>query len=112
MRKAPGCVLGILPTVATPSDLRGQELGQRRHPRAQGRSWDESPCPVVAFDKHPLKDAQQLPSAESLYDAQETCGALLILVASFLGRQPPLWNQGRQKRDPQAAQGGEGHVSL
>lgn len=63
---------------------------------------------MITFDKHPLKDAQQLPSAESLYNAQETCGALLILVASFLCRQPPLWNQGRQKRDPQAAQGGKG----
>lgn len=67
---------------------------------------------MIAFDKYPLKDAQQLPSAESLYDVQKTCGALLILVASFLCRQPPLCNQERQKRDPQAAQGGEGHVSF
>lgn len=30
MRKAPGCVLGILPHVTAPSDLRGQELGAEK----------------------------------------------------------------------------------
>lgn len=67
MRQAPGCVLGILPTVATLSDLRGQELGQRRHHVPRGapgasplpsdllRQTASQGCPAAAKRRVPLR---------------------------------------------------------